>query len=226
MIFRNALQNHLYEVDSTLGTPPPTPETVQEKAKDKDEVVSMTVDQLKRINAKEAKDAKAATEKAILEGLGVSSLDEIKTMLSAQREKQEAEKTESQKLNERLALLEKQSAEKDAKLQEVETQRRADKRDSSIISLLQGKTVDPNQVLILLKATHGAKLNDLLKEDGSFDKDAAINLIAEYQKTNGHLFKDERQGSAMSNRDGRAKSPLKDKEKAVARKTSKIIQGF
>lgn len=229
MILRN--RHNLYEADATQGTPQPTPpppangqgQTPQqgEAEKKKAEPITLTSGQLK----KRLEDAKAVERKAFLESLGIDSEESLKTLVSSAKAQAESEKTEAQKLSERLANLEKQLQEKEAKLSESERRSRLEKRDAKLEGLLS-KAVDPAKALILLKADYGSKLDDLMNEDGEFDSAAASALIAEYQKANNYLFRDERQGSAMSNRDGRVPEPDKDRRKAVERKLSKTIQGF
>lgn len=225
MLNRN-MHRYLYEVDASQGTTPP-PDTQQENqngTKQEGEKLH-TAQEVSRIASSEAKKAKAKAESAMLEALGVTSLDEVKTILDAKRQKEESEKSEVQKLSELVQSLQKQMQEKDAKLSESERRSRLGKRDSEVKALLS-KAHNPNEVLILLKAHYGAKMDELISEDGAFDATAATTLIAEYQKQNAHHFKDERQGSVMSNSGGRIPSPDKDRRKAVERKLSKTIQGF
>jgi hypothetical protein len=228
MIFRNMLQN-LYEVDSTLGSPAtPTPETSQDRHEDKgeDEKVTLTQRELNRIALKEAKNAKASAEKAFLDALGVGNLDEIKAMLTAHREKQEAEKSESQKLLDALNAAKQETAAALQKATELEKKNRLDKRDSNLKALLMAKANDADDVLLLMKGAHGDKLDALLDEDGNFDNEAAVKLVTEYQTAKPHLFKDMSLGSAMSHKDGKAPQPNEEARKALQIQVSKSLKGF
>jgi hypothetical protein len=176
--------------------------------------IELTSGQLKQ----RLEEAKALERKTLLESLGVSDESTLKGLVERQRQKEESEKSETQKLSDLVTTLQKQLTEKDQKLVEAEATRRVSLRDSELKSLLS-KAHDPNQVLILLKASQGEKLNDLLSEDGKFDTEAAQKLVSEYQKDNGFLFKDGRPGSAMSNRDGRSPEPNKDAKADAAKRT-------
>jgi len=227
MLIRNTLQN-LYEVDSTLGTtPPPTPDTSQDTKEDKGELetVTMTTKELSRIAAKEAKDAKAKAEKGFLERLGASSEDELKALLTSFREKQEAEKSESQKLLDCIALLEKERDSEKLQREEAVKQARIKERDSELKSLLS-KAYEPNQVLILMKATLSAQIDGLLDDSGAFDTALATTLVSDYQKNNPHLFRDTSPGSSFSNRDGKAPQVNEDAKKALTALTAKSLKGF
>lgn len=225
MLLRN--MHNLYEADSTLGTtPPPTPDTSQDKTEDKgEETVTLTTKELSRISAKEAKDARAKAEKAFLEALGVKDLDEIKSILTSQREKQEAEKSETQKLLDQLNLAKQETAAAQVKLAEAEKTRRLAIRDSELKALLS-KAYEPNEVLILLKASYAEKLDALLDEDGNFDSESATKLVSEYQTNKPHLFKDTSLGSNFSTRDGKAPQANEEAKKAIANMTAKSLKGF
>ena len=207
MLNRNMPQS-LYADDSTLGTvPPPQLDPAQDTAKDKpEEVVSMTVDQLKRINAKEAKDAKSNAEKAMLEALGVGSLEEAKAALEAKKQKEDAEKTESQKLQDMVTNLTKErDSEKLARL-ETEKASRLVKRDAEL-SLLILDARSSKQVMVLLNAEYPSEMASLVAEDGSFDKIEAEKLLTAFRKDNGHLFKDTSNLGSQSNNNGKPPQP-------------------
>lgn len=227
---RNMLSNnrpfHLYEVDSTEGTTTPPPATSQDKTEDKgDEPLSITAKEMSRIAAKEAKDAKAKAEKAMLELLGVASLDEAKSFIEAKRQNDEAAKSESQKLMDALNQAKQETAAALQRASELEKKSRLDKRDSELKMLLS-KAHEPNDVLTLLKSKHGEKLDALLDEDGSFDSAAALKLVSEYQTANPFLFKDTSHGSSLSNRDGTAPQANEEAKKALANMTAKSLKGF
>lgn len=231
MIIRPIRSNFLYEVDSTVGTqatPNPTPETVQgtntgeaQGEKKKPEPISLTLGQLK----KRLDEAKGIATKQLLESLGVSDEASLKTLVDSYNAKANADKTEAQKLSERLASLERQLQEKEQKLSESENRRRNEKRDSELKALLS-KAHEPNDVLTLIKAKLPEKIEALLDEDGNFDTEAASKLVTDYQSANPFLFKDMTHGSSLSNRDGHAPQGNEEAKKALANMTAKSLKGF
>ena len=85
---------------------------------------------IKRIRRAEAKGRKEA-EQALLESLGLDSVDTIKAVIEAQRQREEAEKSEAERLQ---AQLEKVKAEKQAaeeRLTKIEQEREQAKRHRS-----------------------------------------------------------------------------------------------
>jgi hypothetical protein len=219
------MQN-LFEADSTLGTTPP-PDTPQDSNGSNSGAGEKMLpeSEVKRIAAKEARDAKAKADKTWLESLGVSSLDEVKSLLDAKRQKDESEKSETQKLADEMARLRLELDTERASKLALETARREDKRDSELKALLS-KAHDSNQALRELKATQGNRLNELLDDNGAFDTTTAQTLVSDFQKANPHLFRDTSPGSSMSNRDGRAPEVNKDAKKALENMTAKSLKGF
>jgi hypothetical protein len=228
MLFRN-MQN-LYNADATEGTPNPTPDTAQgqnagatqgEGEKKKPEPITLTPSQLK----KRLEDAKAVDRKALLESLGIDSEDSLKALVTAQKAKAEAEKTETQRLQDEIAQLKKERDTEKLQRAEIEKQARLRERDSELKTLLT-KAYEPNQVLILMKATHAEKLDALMDENGAFDSDAAKQLVSDYQKENAHLFRDSSPGSSLSTRDGKAPQGNEDARKALENMVAKSKKGF
>lgn len=230
MLIRN-MQN-LYEADASEGTPAviPTPATVQgnktgetngDGEKKKPEPITMTSGQLK----KRLEDAKALERKAFLEGLGITDEGALKALVENARKAEDAQKSEAQKANEALTKLQADLEAANKRNAELSNAQKAQLRDSELKALLT-EAHNPSQLLILLKAQYADKLDALLNEDGSFNTESAKALIADYRKENAFMFQDKRQGSAMSNKDGRVPNPERDKRKQMSEKLGKTVRGF
>lgn len=217
---KNTLQNLYAENDDKGATPPP--DTQQDKNENKGGAKTYTQEEfqaeLNRVAAKEKRDGKEAAEKAMLGRLGVSSFDEAVAALEAKKQADEANKTEAQKLQDMIAQLTQERDAEKQRVAKIETERRIEKRDNELKSLLTQAT-DPNEVLALLKVFHAEKVEALLDANGVFDKAAAETLIADYRKDKGHLFRDNRLGSALSHKDGRNPEPNKETKEAAKTQT-------
>lgn len=167
--------------------------------------------------------AKRASESAInkfLESLGLSSVDEVKATIEAERKRKEADMSEAEKLQ---AELEKIKAERDAerlRASELEKARLDDMRDNGLLQLLT-KAHDPQKVLTLLKSEKNEDMTKLLV-DGVFDSAKAEKLVADYTSANAYLFKSGSPGSP-SNNNGRVPQPnLDEAQNEVIRKFGRL----
>lgn len=210
----------LHNADESQSNPNPTPESQQGQQnggndgdKKKPAEIVLTSGQLK----KRLEDEKAKARKELLAELEAENVESAKELISRQKAKDANEKSQSDKLADEIATLRQSLESEKTQRIEIEKKSRAEKRDSELKTLLN-QAHDPNEVLVLLKAAHGDKVEALLDESGAFKKAEAENLIADYRKDKGHLFKDTRLGSAISNRDGRNPEPNKDAKEAAKKR--------
>jgi hypothetical protein len=191
----------LYAEDSTLGTPTDTQPI--KTGQDVTEKLFTQEDLNKHIGSAK-KDAKNAAISALLDELGFDSPDSLKALVKAQKEKAESEKSEAQKLADKLVEMQKLlDAEKLARTQ-AEQSRLLEKRDAALRALLV-QAHDPEGALILIKAKHAAKVESLLSETGEVDSKEAEKLVSEYRAANGYQFKDSK--GSPSNAEGRLLKP-------------------
>ena len=202
MLSHKMQDNFLYADDSTTGTATDTQPTKEGQA---EAAKLFTQDDLDKHIGSARKAGKETAIKTLLEELGIESPDNLKTLVKSIKEKEESEKSEAQKLSDKLAELQKQlDAEKLGRL-EAEKLRLLEKRDSLLISLVQNAH-NSQVVLIDLKTRFADKVNALLLENGEVDSVQAEKLIAEYKAQNGYQFKGDSKGSP-SNADGRLLKP-------------------
>lgn len=226
MIFRKLSERRLYDVDNAEGTQTTTQtDTQQQQSGTEEKPKLFTQEELSKVAAKEARDAKAKAEKAFLERHGVTSEDELKSLLTSFREKQEAEKTEAQKLQDEITNLKRERDSEKLQREEALKLARLKERDSELKALLTGRAHDEKQVLILLKNLYADKMETLLSEDGNFDTEEAQKLIAEYQKANPFMFKSSSPGSP-SNNNGAAPQANEEARKALSEMVGKATKGF
>lgn len=209
---------YLYNSDESKANP----DTQQDKAgqdnKANDEKQFSQAD-LDKLLGSTRKSARETGKKEVLDELGIDNLEALKAMLKAQKEKEEADKSEAQKALDKLAEKDKEIAELKAKHLEAESKRIAQLRDTSLLALLTS-AFDANEVLLLLKAKYPERVTNLILEDGSFDSKEAEKLVGEYRSANARHFKGEAKGSP-SNSDGRLLKP----EAAVKEQAAKEMKG-
>lgn len=223
MLNRN--MHNLYADNDDKGTP--SPATSQGNLEDKGKTYTQAEFDAEqgRIAAKEKREAKAATEKAILERfekLGAKSLEEVEALLSSHAAKQEAEKTELQKALDAVVQAKQETAAALQRAVELEKQSRIDKRDSVLSNLLVGAH-NAAAALIDLKARYADKVNALISESGEVDSVQAEKLIAEYKAQNGYQFKGDSKGSP-SNADGRLLKPQGEVREEIEKEIKRKIR--
>lgn len=113
--------------------------------------LTFTQADLDRIAAKTRAEARQATQKTLLEELGVDSLDSLKTFVTAQREREEAELSEAQQLQKKLDDAAKREQKLLLQLQDMQAAQIATHRASTIKQAIQsagGQDVDELFILI------------------------------------------------------------------------------
>lgn len=200
-------------VEQSVQETPVTPEPATSQGKTEgqqtgsDDIIQLTPAQLKERLARTEK----SVLNGILEGLGVDSVDTLKSTLEADKKRREAEMSETEKLQAELEALKQSVAEKDAAIEQAEQARLDDKRDSSLKQLLS-KAHDADVVLTIIKSNHD--VSDLMS-DGIFNKDKAEKLVNTFASEKPYLFSSGAPGT-LSNRDGRVPNPDKKTEEKAA----------
>jgi hypothetical protein len=211
MLSRSNILLNLYEENADKGNP--TPATSQDKNEDKGRTYTEAELQaeISRIASKEKKEGKSSAEKAFLEALGVTNLDEVKAIVEAKRKADESAKTEAEKLTELLAQKDREIAEAKALAEKAESLRRIEKRNAGIRALISDAH-DADSVLVILETRLQASIEALMNEAGEFDQKEADKLIGEFRAKNAYLFKGQGKGSP-SNSDGRLLKPDEEVKK-------------
>jgi hypothetical protein len=204
------VHNFLYEVDSTNGTATDTQPT---KAGQAEPEKLFSQEDLDKHMGSARKAGKETAIKALLEELELDSPDTLKTLVKRLKEKEESEKSEAQKLADKLVQAEKDlQAEKQARL-DSEKLRLLDKRDSVLKALLSNAH-DSEGVLIILKAKYADKVASLILDNGEVDSKEAEKLVSDYKANNAYQFKGDSKGSP-SNAEGRLLKPQSEVNKEV-----------
>lgn len=210
MQFRN--MRSLYNADSTEGTTTTTQTDTQQQQNGNEEKPKLfTQEELSKVAAKEAREAKAKAEKAILEALGLSTVDEVKAIVEAKRKADESAKTAEEKLREELAQKDKELLEAKQKAEQAEKRRLEAVRDNAIRNALSDAH-DSESTLLVFQSKNAAAIDGLLDESGNVDTKELDKLVAEFRAKNGYLFKGNAKGSP-SNADGRFLKPTGEIEK-------------
>lgn len=209
MLHRNMTM--LYTMPDDTGA---NPDTQQPKEGDNKSAEKLfTQEEVNRLTAKEKREGKASAEKAILEALGASNVDEIKAIVEAKRKADESAKSETEKLAEALAQKDRELAEAKQQAVEAEKRRLEAIRDSAIRHAL-ADVHDAEIALLAFQSKYSAAIETLLNEAGQVDDKALGQLVAEFRSQNAYLFKGSGKGSP-SNSDGRLLRPNEEIAKAA-----------
>lgn len=140
------------------------------------------------------------------ETLGVKDLNELTAKLTAQKEREDAEKTELQKAQDALKAAQDKAAAAEAKAAETARQALEKERNNAILLALTGKTDKPQKVLTLLINGHAADVDGVMAADGTVDAQKVSALIDKAKKEYPEDFKSGGPGSP-SNAGGRTPAP-------------------
>ena len=205
------------QADGTQATPPPTPDTSQDSNANEGGFTQADID---RIVGERVKRATESATNKVLESLGIENLDQGKAFFEAEKARKEAEMSEVEKAQERANQLQEQldlMKEQNTKLAQ---QRLDDKRDSSLLRLLD-KAHNPTNALALIKMNHVDSVKALMNGD-EFNADDAAKLVATFTESNAYMFQSSAKGSP-SNSGGRVPNPNKDAYKSLSTSISKLI---
>lgn len=210
MLHRN--MTTLYTMPDDKGANPDTQQTDKE-GENKGAEKLFTQEEINRLMANEKRQGKASAEKAILEALGVSNVDEIKAIVEAKRKADESAKSETEKLAEALAQKDRELAEVKQKAELAEKRRIEAIRDSAIRNALNDAH-DTDTALLAFQTKNGAAIESLIDDNGNVDTKELEKLTSTFRSANAYLFKGTGKGSP-SNSDGRLLKPNAEIEKAA-----------
>lgn len=146
----------------------------------------LTQEEVNRLVGKARTDGRSAakqeTTAEILKRLGVEKLEDAEGILKAHRDKQEADKSEVEKLTVKLGEFETRAKTAEQALADyqakVETEKRIAARDSAIKAALSGGTTKADKVLALLQVQHADAITGVMDDDGNLD-DKKITALVE-----------------------------------------------
>ena len=182
---------------------------------------------LERILGERLKRAEESNNKKFLEALGIDSLDTAKKLIAAQQQREESEKTELQKLQEKLAAAESATQEAQAQALAAQQERMKDKRDSAIMAAFrESRSSKPDAVLILMEKSHSSLIEAVADKDGKIDEGAMKTLVETARKTHPELFGGSGPGSP-TNRNGQPPQPDKAaKDRAAVTQNTVLRRTF
>lgn len=172
-------------------------------------------DDLNKVAAKARTEGKQSALKALLEELGLDSVDSLKTTIETEKKRKEAEMSEAEKLQKALEKALADLKAKDDAIAQTEQTARNERRDSAVKTALRDANVrkeDADDAFILMRER--GMLDTLLLEDGKVDSKAVEAAITEFKSKKPAYFAPTSPGSPP-NTGGRAPAPdQKDAEKA------------
>lgn len=170
---------------------------------------TFTQEDVNRIAGDRAARAKETAIKELLSGLGLESPDALKSLVTAAKERADAEKTELQKAQEALAAEKAKTEAAVKQLTDANAARRADKVDGRILALAtSAKALYPQDVVTHLRNTQADALNAAIDEGGTVDDKAIGQLIEAVRKERAAWFGSTAPGSP-SNAGGKPLQPEK-----------------
>lgn len=182
---------------TTTETTETTPENSGQQAGGQ----SFTQADVDRIIGERLKRAESAAMQKLLEKLGAKDEDELTGIVKAQRERDESEKTELQKLQDKLTAAEQKVKEAEERAAQAEQQRRVDNRNAAIIAALKDAE-HPADVLLWLEANAKDELDAVMSDDGTLDEKKIAALVTKARKERPNFFRSGGPGSP-SDKDGR-----------------------
>lgn len=159
-----------------------------------------------------------------LEELGVEDMDSAKARLQAQKDAEDAQKSELERLQDQLQASTQRQAELEQQLQAEKQTRINDKRNSAIRDAARSAgAVDAEDVMLNVMKDVDA-LAKLVNEDGSVNAEAVTSAVTQVKTDKPHLFSKQVPGTP-SNRHGQAPSPDKKALKQARKTNQSIIRG-
>jgi hypothetical protein len=211
----------------TVTTTPATTDTEQLETKTGQTATepSFTQDDVNRLVGKTRKEAREAAKLALLEELGIDDLSAIKTVLKQAKEREDAELSETQKLERELQAERQRAAQIEADMQRLRDEQVASKREAAFKqAVTKAGGQDVNRLFILVNAEKSADFTNLFDEQGVVDDKSMDAFIKQVQADYSNYFATAGAGSP-SNAGGIAPSSQtnqKDLEKELKRKFGKL----
>lgn len=207
--------------NSTPVTTPATPP--QAAAVDPKTEAKFTQEDLDKVAGNRAKEAAAAAVKKILKELGIDNADDpdalktVKTKLTAAQQAEEANKSELQKLTEKLDAETKKRGELETAIEQARQREVVNTRNTKVIEALITAKVSPTDaedLRILLSARYPDNYNGVVDEDGKITEKGMKALVEKAKETYPKYFANPAPGSP-SNYEGRVPDLAKDRAKKI-----------
>jgi hypothetical protein len=206
--------------DNNPTPPPATPQGTNGGQQGQEEIIQFTPSQLK---ARLERDAEAEMRR-FLGDLGLESRDALKTLLTEHKQRKEAEMSEVEKLQAKLADAEAKREQAAMELESMRLQRIADNRDGVIKDLAKtAGAIDTDDILLALHKDATA-LAALVDKDGTPDTKAIEKAIGIVQTAKPHLFSANVPG-VPSSKGGKPIPPDKAKLEAATNAYAKRLRG-
>lgn len=206
----NLAQRRIWHAE---GEDDPTPDTGTGQAKtgqgqgNESTFTQADLDRLVGSARKQARDSAVAD---LLKELGVENADTLKASLKAQREAEDAKKSELEKRDARIAALEKEAADAKAAVEKAQQERMEERRQAAILTGLKDAK-KPADLLILVNARMADAVAATMAEDGTLDDKKIAALVEKIKQEWPDQFQSVSPGS-QSNSGGRVKQPEANKE--------------
>lgn len=173
---------------------PPAPDTPPGNNGGSSTGTTFTQADVDRIVGERAKRAKESGIADFLKELGFEKPDDLKSLVTDARKRQEDELSEAEKLNQKLVATEKKLQEAEAAAQQAVQSAREEKRNSAILAALT-IAEKPQSVLNLLLVEHASKVAEVMGEDGALDSKKIEALAKTAQTDYPGMFKKTGPGS-------------------------------
>jgi chemotaxis protein histidine kinase CheA len=216
----NKPTNPIPTPDNNPTPPPVTPQGTNGGQAGSEEVIQFTPSQLK---ARLERDAEAEMRR-FLGDLGLESRDALKALLTEHKQRKEAEMSEVEKLQAKLAEVEAKREQAAQELDSMRLQRIADNRDGQIKELAKvAGAIDTDDILLALHKDATA-LAALVDKDGTPDTKAIEKAIDTVKAAKPHLFSAQVPG-VPSSKGGKPIAPDKAKLDAATKDYLKRLRG-
>lgn len=186
-------------------------ETQPDKSGSASDDTTFTQADVNRIASERAKRAEESALKKLYADLGFESGDDLKSLVTAHRAAEEAEKSELEKAQAEIEKARKKAEEAEQRATDLEQARLEDRRDNALLAGLN-TAEKPAAVLTLIKATYAEDLKTVLGEEGTADAKAVEGLVKKAEAEWPGMFKS---GSPGSQSHSGGKPPKPDKTKLI-----------
>ncbi len=159
-----------------------------------DDGATFTQADMDRVAGERAKRAEEAALKKLFGDLEVENADSLKALLQAQRERDDAEKSDLEKAQTALEAAQQATTDAVKRADDAEQQRLTDRRDSAI-KLALTNAEHPQDVLQWIQSNKADDMAALMADDGTVDDDAVKKLVTAVEKERPNFFKAASPGS-------------------------------
>lgn len=156
----------------------------------------LSQEDVNRLIGKTRKEARETGISEFLKELGFEKPDDLKALVTAAKARDDAEKSELEKAQQRIADLEKKAAEAEIKATKAAQQALEKERNTAIlIALKDAHAEKPQSVLNLLLVEHASDVAAIMAEDGTLDNKKIGALADKAKKEYAGMFQSGNPGS-------------------------------